>query len=1256
MKKFFTYMLIMVIMLMTFFVADADTNDTLTANINNATRNVAVSGRIEENKSININVLYPGKENETLSSSNISDMLVYTNYTLSDENGNFSFDFKLPEDAPFGTYRVNVASADGNKYQTTFTYAEYVPRVIFEEKFNNAILWNCNNMLVKDGALVSQSDGICSAVIKGDNEPFFDNAAYNIKFSFSDDNVGWFQFAFRDNGINAERLLIYQNRICRYLPNQITTEEHLSNVSLDKNKIYNLSIVAIDNTISYSIKNDDDNKVLAQGSYTSDTTYGKFRFETYNRIINVHEFTIKSTEDTNLFFNQKPISLEVGASSKLNVTNNAGEELTYEVADNSIASISGDVITGVSNGTTYVTVSDGVVSDKCSITVYTDITEISLSENDLTIFPGENISLKAVVSPSSADSSGLIWTSSDEDIVSLFGSAYTTRTLCAESEGVAQIKLQTEDGSIYDICNVRVMPKYDTGVKYASFIQTSSSDIIKDNVFGITANKFESDTNTYNLIDEMGFNVIRSFGVNQGELYNESYFDFANQFGVPHMVVLPFYNQDVTEMVSQVESVINNLDNNSIVYVEFGNELYDGVAGMSSSQFVEKCQSAYTAIKAAYPQVKIGVPFYSMLGNSEWNNTLLAAKNYYDAIILHNYNTLFDINGKTQDEMMQYLYSSNLYQKNIISKYKSLAPEKEIWISEYGNLIMSLFNQNIESEKARMQFAKTTGVAITNIEMLLNMLSDPNVDMASYHFPNDAQGFGIIQGTVKLPNYYTFKKVSELLSVCNRSYEIDSVQNEKFHIIGSMVNDANSSNDCRVDKVGAWGFGTASGMEYVIFSNRMPNQAKISLNGKALKPVWSYGGDENTLGDYLANSLSYGSAPSVISQPTEYDGEFENEILLEGYSIVVCEVIDDTDYISISCNVETDGGTWDFNSNGGLVVAFGSEVSLTNEDITLTKNNISVGCTIESVGGNSYQILPIDGFAYDTEYELIVLGKRFAFKTCVESFYERFSRDVYDDFSGWVLSNNWTYDYSYFKVDSGMLSKYKEGYKECLLSNKVYDDFVMTFDAILPQSEHLAVSFREGYIRIFSDGLICSYTFNGKNDQLIGKIDIPSDRKVSFKIVAFGDKIYIYSKKTAESYYTYSGCIQCVDDAVAGISFGGNGTYKIDNFEIKTNKTLFGDYKLYQRASNEEILLDALTKGSNLLDVTLSQSVSDEFTLIGALYDNNQLVSTYIPLDITNLNHTFEIDVNSPISNVFKLFLWDDLNTLTPLDEQLVLN
>ena len=131
------------------------------ADITDVSRNVAISGTIENNKGMNINVLYPETENKTLSSLNISDMLVYTDYTLSDGNGNFSFNFKLPEDAPFGTYFVDAASEDGNKYQTTFTYAEYVPRVIFEEKFNNTILWNCNNMLVKNGSLVSQSDGVC---------------------------------------------------------------------------------------------------------------------------------------------------------------------------------------------------------------------------------------------------------------------------------------------------------------------------------------------------------------------------------------------------------------------------------------------------------------------------------------------------------------------------------------------------------------------------------------------------------------------------------------------------------------------------------------------------------------------------------------------------------------------------------------------------------------------------------------------------------------------------------------------------------------------------------------------------------------------------------------------------------------------------------------------------------------------------------------------------------------------------------------
>ena len=182
-------------------------------------------------------------------------------------------------------------------------------------------------------------------------------------------------------------------------------------------------------------------------------------------------------------------------------------------------------------------------------------------------------------------------------------------------------------------------------------------------------------------MNDIKFNIVRSFGVEANEEYNSSTFTFANELNIPHMVVLPFYNQTITDIVEQVGQIYNSLEQNNTLYIEFGNELYDGTSGMTAEQYIAKCSEAYTAVKSAYPNALVGVPYFPEMSDRAWNNTLLENQSCYDAIILHQYKGFTgSVNGYTQDDAMQYLYAYNNYNEKVIDKFTALAPGKEVWI------------------------------------------------------------------------------------------------------------------------------------------------------------------------------------------------------------------------------------------------------------------------------------------------------------------------------------------------------------------------------------------------------------------------------------------------------------------------------------------------------------------------------------------------------------------------------------------------
>ena len=80
------------------------------------------------------------------------------------------------------------------------------------------------------------------------------------------------------------------------------------------------------------------------------------------------------------------------------------------------------------------------------------ITEITLNHHELTLIPGDTITLKAIVQPENATNQNLKWASSNPAVVAVTGNGLVT----AVDNGKANITVVNQNGNMIDSCAVTV--------------------------------------------------------------------------------------------------------------------------------------------------------------------------------------------------------------------------------------------------------------------------------------------------------------------------------------------------------------------------------------------------------------------------------------------------------------------------------------------------------------------------------------------------------------------------------------------------------------------------------------------------------------------------------------------------------------------------------------------------------------------------------------------------------------------------------
>ncbi len=159
-------------------------------------------------------------------------------------------------------------------------------------------------------------------------------------------------------------------------------------------------------------------------------------------------------------------SCKVGRGKTLQLTaaitpEDSSDELTWTSSDESIVTVdSTGLIKGVAEGTASIVVMIGDVIKTCEVTVYEQVTSVSLNKSAIDMSLEETFQLTATVRPSNATDQTITWKSSDESVATVDENGLVT----AKAFGTAVITVTTKDQSKTATCTVTVKPIAVTGV------------------------------------------------------------------------------------------------------------------------------------------------------------------------------------------------------------------------------------------------------------------------------------------------------------------------------------------------------------------------------------------------------------------------------------------------------------------------------------------------------------------------------------------------------------------------------------------------------------------------------------------------------------------------------------------------------------------------------------------------------------------------------------------------------------------------
>ena len=151
-------------------------------------------------------------------------------------------------------------------------------------------------------------------------------------------------------------------------------------------------------------------------------------------------------------------TVAVGSTVTLTATvepaNATDKTVTWSSSNSAVASVAGGVVTAVAVGTATITAKAGQFTATCEITVIADavaVTGVTLDKNELTVKPGESVTLVATVNPTNASNKAVKWYTTDPEIATVSAGVVEGVT-----PGEVVVTVETVDGGFKATCVVTV--------------------------------------------------------------------------------------------------------------------------------------------------------------------------------------------------------------------------------------------------------------------------------------------------------------------------------------------------------------------------------------------------------------------------------------------------------------------------------------------------------------------------------------------------------------------------------------------------------------------------------------------------------------------------------------------------------------------------------------------------------------------------------------------------------------------------------
>ncbi len=160
---------------------------------------------------------------------------------------------------------------------------------------------------------------------------------------------------------------------------------------------------------------------------------------------------------------EETLRLDRGESTQLSATitptNAYVKDLTWKSSDTSVAKVDANGnVTGVGNGTATITVTskDSGVSDSVKVEVVVRPTSITLDQEEVTMKKGDTATISATVSPYIAGTDSLVWTTTNDNVVTVENGKLTAVGVGEAYIIVSSSAYENKSESPQAVCHVKV--------------------------------------------------------------------------------------------------------------------------------------------------------------------------------------------------------------------------------------------------------------------------------------------------------------------------------------------------------------------------------------------------------------------------------------------------------------------------------------------------------------------------------------------------------------------------------------------------------------------------------------------------------------------------------------------------------------------------------------------------------------------------------------------------------------------------------